>query len=261
MSKQRNNEVITDIDELLDWFRDAERQLLEAEPITPNPDALAILLKEYKALYDDINSQKGRVRDVMTNAKKLMRESSGEDMAHIRDKAEDLKELANHVTQLCQDRLSALEQALPLAAHFFEAHSELTQWLDEAEAEVQMLGKPAIHAAQIRRQQEVTKLLLQSVAEHKPLVDRLNKTGAARMRLIFEDDARQVQKLIDSDNDRYNKLRNILRENQNALEAALQATSQFADKLDGMLNALTIRQISCATQSPSLHIPTEFRNK
>ena len=50
LSKQRNNEVITDIDELLDWFRDAERQLLEDEPITPNPDALAILLKECKAL-------------------------------------------------------------------------------------------------------------------------------------------------------------------------------------------------------------------
>ena len=141
------------------------------------------------------------------------------------------------MTQLCQDRLSALEQALPLAAHFFEAHPELTQWLDEAETEVQMLGKPVIHAAQIRRQKQVTKLLLQSVADNKPSVDRLNKTGAALMRLIFEDDAQQVLKLIDSDNDRY-KLRNILRKNQNALKAALQATFQFADKLNGMLNAL-----------------------
>ena len=70
-----------------------------------------------------------------------------------------------------------------------------------------------------------------------PLVDKLNKTGAALMQLIYEEDARQVQKLMD-DNDRYNRLRNIWREQQNALEAALQATSQFADKLDGMLNAL-----------------------
>ena len=238
LSKQRNQEVITDIDELLDWFRDAERQLLEAEPITPNPDTLAILLKECKALSADINSQKGRVRDVITNAKKLMRESSEEDLAHIRDKCEDLKELANHVSQLCQDRLNALEQALPLAIHFFEAHTELIHFLDEAEAEAQMLGKPAIYAPQIRRQQEATKQLLQAVADHKPLVDKLNKSGAALIRLIFEDDARQVQKLMDSDNDRYNRLRNLLRDNQNALEAALQATSQFVDRLDGMLNAL-----------------------
>ncbi|CAG2163885.1 unnamed protein product [Oppiella nova] len=239
LSKQRNSEVLTGIEELIDWFRKAERQLLEAEPITPNPEALVILLKETRALYDDINSQKGRVRDVIANAKKLMRDSSGEDLANIRDKAEDLKELANHVTQLCQDRLNALEQALALAQPFFEAHIELSQWLDEAESEAQMLGKPAIHATQIRRQQEMTKALLQSVAEHKPLVDRLMKTGTALMRVIYEQDARQVQKIMDSDSDRYNKLRNILREHENALEAALQATSQFfVDKLDGMLNAL-----------------------
>ncbi|XP_054153654.1 microtubule-actin cross-linking factor 1, isoforms 1/2/3/4-like isoform X7 [Oppia nitens] len=261
IEKQRNNQILVDIDELLDWFRDAEKQLLEAEPITPNPDALAILLKETKALNDDINSQKGRVRDVITNAKKLLRESSGEDLIEIRDKAEDLRELANHVSQLCQDRLNALEQALPLAIHFFEAHIELSQWLDEVENEAQMLGKPGINATQIRRQQEMTKSLIQSIAERKPLVDKLNKTGAALMRIIYEEDARQVQKIMDSDNDRYNRLKNLLREQQQALEAALQAHSQFADKLDGMLNALNNTADQLRNAEPIAAHPDRIREQ
>lgn len=48
LSKQRSVEVVGDIDDLLDWFRDVERQLANAEPIIPEPEALAAMLKEQK---------------------------------------------------------------------------------------------------------------------------------------------------------------------------------------------------------------------
>lgn len=48
LSKQRNMEVIGDIDDLLDWFRDAEKQVIESEPVIPDPDILTSLLKEQK---------------------------------------------------------------------------------------------------------------------------------------------------------------------------------------------------------------------
>ncbi|XP_074600372.1 dystonin-like protein short stop isoform X2 [Brevipalpus obovatus] len=238
LSKSRNVELINDIEELLDWFRDAEKQILEAEPIRPNPDFLAMMLKEIKALNEDINSQKARVRDVLSNAKKLMRESPSEDVGMIRDKSEELKDLCNHVSQLCLDRMNILEQALPLAEHFFDAHGELIQWLEEAEGEAEMIGKPAVHASQIRRQQERCKALLQAVAEHKPLVDRLNKSGLALLKLCPESEGIKIRQIMDSDNSRYNALKNLIRDHQNALENALHATSQFVDKLDSMLNAL-----------------------
>ncbi|RWS15093.1 microtubule-actin cross-linking factor 1-like isoform X28, partial [Dinothrombium tinctorium] len=237
--KQKNLEVINDIEELINWFRDAERQVLEAEQIRPNPEFIALLLKEQKLLCEDVNSQKSRVRDVISNAKKSMRESPSEDLAHIRDKCEELKDLSNHVSQLCADRLSTLEQALPLAEHFFEAHTDLVQWLDEVESEVEMLGTPGLNPLQIQRQQDRTRVLLQSVAEHKSLVDKLNKTGINLLKLCPESEGYKIRQILDADNKRYNDLRNILRQMQNALEEALQATSQFSDKLDGMLSALS----------------------
>ncbi|KAG8192780.1 hypothetical protein JTE90_019099 [Oedothorax gibbosus] len=239
LSKQRNVEVIGDIEDLLDWFHDVEKQLLHAEPLSADPDSLAVLLKEQKKLNEEVSSQKGRVRDILSAAKKLMRESSGNDLAEVRDKSDQLKELANNVASRCADRLAALEQALPLAEHFFETHNDLCQWLDDIEAEAELQETPALNAHQIKKQQDRNKALMQSVNEHKTLVEKLNKTGSALKKLCTPKEGMRVQGIIDSDNSRYNALKDILRDRQNALEEAMQATSQFSDKLDGMLNSLS----------------------
>jgi len=114
----------------------------------------------------------------------------------------NLKETTDHVSELSADRLSILEQALPLAEHFFEAHADLSQWLDEMETELSELDAPAIRADQIVRQQENNKLLLADVTEHKPLFDKLNKTGTTLAKLCIEEEGAKVQEILESDNSR-----------------------------------------------------------
>lgn len=81
--------------------------------------------------------------------------------------------------------------------------------------------------------------LLQSISEHKPLIDKLNKTGEALIKLVQYEEGQKVQEILDSDNQRYDSLRNLLKARQEALEKALQESSEFSDKLEGMLRALT----------------------
>lgn len=64
---------------------------------------------------------------------------------------------------------------------------------------------------------------MQSILEHKPLVDKLNKTGEALIRLCNPEEGSKVQDILDSDNARYAALRQELRQRQQALEKALQA--------------------------------------
>ncbi|GFQ91888.1 hypothetical protein TNCT_652961 [Trichonephila clavata] len=239
LTLQRKYDVISDMDELSEWFQEIEKQVTESEGLSSEPCNLTILLKEQKALCEELNGQKNRVRDIITTAKKLMRESSSEDLSYFHEKMETLKTYSNNVSVLCQERLNALEQALPLAQHFFETHSDLGQWLDEVEGEAELLEAPALNSVQIKKQQDRNKDLTQSVQEHKPLVDKLNKTGSALTKLCKEDEYCKLEVILESDNSRYNALRKILRQHQNALEEALQATSQFSDKLEGILNALT----------------------
>ena len=239
LSKQRSSEMLHDIDELLTWFREVETQIREAEPPSCEIDIIRVQLKEHKALNDDISSQKGRVRDVLTNAKKVLRESAvTSETELVKEKMEDLKETMESVIGLSNERLSILEQALPLAEHFYETHQEFSAWLDEMERETMNELNPGMRPDQIAKQQEINRSMMQSVQDHKPVLDRLNKTGGALLRLITEDDAYKVQEIVETDNQRYNDLKLHLRERMQALEEAMQECSQFTDKLDGMLNAL-----------------------
>ncbi|CAG0891815.1 unnamed protein product [Cyprideis torosa] len=239
MSKSRAVEVFNDVDELLEWFREAENRLQDAEPPSCDPDVIRVQYKEHRALSDDIASQKGRVREALAAAKKLIREASQrEDTTILSEKAEDLKDTMEKVSKMSADRLSILEQALPLAEHFVDTHTELCNWLDETERACDALSAPGLRPDLLNRQQEQNNALMQSIHEHKPLLDKLNKTGSTLANLCSEADAQRIIDAMESDNQRYNALKVHLRERQQALEAALQETSLFADKLDGMLSAL-----------------------
>ncbi|XP_035712122.1 microtubule-actin cross-linking factor 1 isoform X8 [Folsomia candida] len=262
MAKARSMEVLSDIDDLLDWFREIEGQLRDAEKPSCEPDVVRVQLQEHRTLNDEINSQKGRVREVLATAKKVLREATqGEDTATLREKAEDLKETMETVSKLSSDRLNALEQALPLAEHFFDTHIDLNQWMDAMEDEISILDTPALRPDQIVKLQEKTQAFIQSLTEHKPLLDKLNKTGGALIKLCNNDDAGKVDEIMHADNERYNALRVALRDKQQALEKALQETSQFKDKLDGMLNALENTADQCKNAEPISAHPEKIRDQ
>ncbi|XP_065091738.1 dystonin isoform X34 [Ochlerotatus camptorhynchus] len=239
LSKQRSDEVTADIDELLEWFRDMDATLRDTDLPAMTPKLVRAQLQEHRSINDDISSQKGRVRDVTSAAKKVLRESQpNENTIALREKLEDLKEVVDTVAGLCSNRLAILEQALPLSEHFADSHTGLVTWLNDMEHQISMLAMPALRPDQIAIQQDKNERLTQSISEHKPLLDKLNKTGEALMALVADDDSAKISEILESDNARYAALRTELRERQNALEQALQESSQFSDKLEGMLRAL-----------------------
>jgi hypothetical protein len=90
--KQRLGEVVGDLDQLLDWFREMEQQIREAEPPSCDPGIIRVQLTEHKSLGEEISSQKGRVRDVLSASQAVLRQSpQTEDSVFIREKMEDLK--------------------------------------------------------------------------------------------------------------------------------------------------------------------------
>ncbi|XP_032570432.1 dystonin isoform X38 [Drosophila sechellia] len=262
LSNQRAKEVTGDIDELLEWFREMDTTLREADLPAMEPKLVRAQLQEHRSINDDISSQKGRVRDVTAASKKVLRESpQSENTATLREKLDDLKEIVDTVAQLCSERLGILEQALPLSEHFADSHQGLTAWLDDMEQQISRLSMPALRPDQITLQQDKNERLLQSIAEHKPLLDKLNKTGEALGALVADDDGAKINEILDTDNARYAALRLELRERQQALESALQESSQFSDKLEGMLRALanTVDQVN--QLDPLSALPQKIREQ
>nr|XP_049701447.1 dystonin isoform X43 [Helicoverpa armigera] len=240
LSKKRSLEVVGDMEEVLEWLRGVDSALRAAEPPSCDAPTVRAQLKEQRPLSDDVAAQRVRVRDLLSQAKKVLREcQSSEETAVIRDRSEELKEMMEEVGHLSAERLAALEQALPLAEHFADTHHGLSSWLDDMEKQIQMLAMPALRPEQIVQQQDKNEMLQQSINNHKPLVDKLVKTGEALSKLCGDDDAAKVQDIVDGDCERYNALRAELRQRQQELEQALQESSQFSDKLEGMLRALS----------------------
>ncbi|XP_039751273.1 uncharacterized protein LOC120627239 isoform X23 [Pararge aegeria] len=240
LSKKRSLEVVGDMEELVEWLRAIDAQLRSAEPPACEASVLRSQLAEQRPLSDDVAAQRVRARDLLSQAKKVLREcQSSDEAAVIRERSEELKEMMEEVGQLSAARLAALEQALPLAEHFADTHNGLSAWLDEMEKAVGALALPALRPDHIAQQQDKNEMLQQSIAGHKPLVDKLIKTGEALSKLCGEEDAAKVQDIVENDCDRYNALRAELRQRQQELEQALQESSVFAERLEGMVRALS----------------------
>lgn len=262
LSNQRAKEVMNGIDELLEWFRDMDATLRDAELPAIEPKLVRGQLQEHRSINDDISGQKGRVRDITAASKKVLRESPQNDnTSTLREKLEDLKEIVETVVQLCSERLSTLEQALPLSEHFADSHAGLSAWFDDMEAQISRLSTPALRPDQISQQQDRNERLLQSILEHKPLLDKLNKTGEALGALVTDDDNGKINEILTTDSARYSALRQEVRERQQALENALQESSQFSDKIEGLLRALTNTVEQVNQLDPLSALPQKIREQ
>jgi dystonin len=263
MIAQRSKEINVDLDELIQWFRDTEAGLRDASPPSIHPKIVKGQLQDHRVLNDSISGQKGRVREVTATAKKLIRElqSSNDNMDTIREKLEDLKDIVESVANLSAERLSILEQVVPLSQHFAENNDELEKWLTEIEHEISMLTAPGVRADQIMQQQEKNDRLMQTVANHKPLIDKFNKTGDAFALFVTRNDANTIHDTVEGVNTRYNALKSELRDRQLALEKALQETSQFADKLENMLRTLANAAEQIKNSEPASAHPPKISNQ
>jgi len=112
-----------------------------------------------QTLHDDIVSQRSKARDVLSTVKRLCRDTSSvETDPVLHDKMDDLQRQSNGCAKLSADRLSVLEQAVPLTSDFHEANDELSACLDKLEDEIRQPEPPTVTAEQIRELQEKVKV-------------------------------------------------------------------------------------------------------
>jgi len=71
---------------------------------------------------------------------------------------DDLQRQSNSCAKLSADRLSVLEQAVPLTSDFHEANNELSTCLDKLEDDICQPEPATVTAEQIREQQEKVKV-------------------------------------------------------------------------------------------------------
>ncbi|XP_066228897.1 microtubule-actin cross-linking factor 1, isoforms 6/7-like isoform X1 [Saccopteryx leptura] len=94
-----------------------------------------------------------------------------------KEKTESLIQQYEAISLLNSERSALLERAQALVNQFWETYEELSPWIEESRALIAQLPPPAIDHEQLRLQQEEMRQLRESIAEHKPHLDKLLMMG------------------------------------------------------------------------------------
>ncbi|XP_078712015.1 microtubule-actin cross-linking factor 1-like isoform X5 [Lampetra fluviatilis] len=234
---QRSQQFEQTADNELAWVAETERKLRALGDVSLEQDTTTSQLQVQKAFTIDILRHKDSIDQLVKNGDELKVSCSEEEKAAMESKLASLLERYDVVSRLNTARLSQLERAQLLSTQFWEIYEELMPWLVETRESLGHLPPPSIEQETLRQQQEELRQLRESIAEHKPYVDKLKKIGPQLEELSLSEGPALREKYTGAER-LFEAIREDVRQRALGLDEALSQSSQFHDKMDVMLEGL-----------------------
>ncbi|XP_054655058.1 dystonin isoform X8 [Dunckerocampus dactyliophorus] len=242
-------------DSELAWLADAEKKLLSMGEIRLGQDQTAAQLQAQKIFSMDIMRHKDAVDEIVKTGKAILSSKKPEERELLMAKTQSLVEKYGAVSQLNSERCLQLERAQSLASQFWETYEELSPWLQETLSTFNQLPPPAIEYDTLKQQQEELRQMRELIAEHKPHIDKMNKTGPQLLELSPEEGIPIREKYTTAEH-LYTQLKADVKQRAANLDEAISKSTQFHDKIDPMLESLE-RIAERLRQPPSISVEVE----
>nr|XP_057914424.1 dystonin isoform X21 [Doryrhamphus excisus] len=239
----------------LAWLVDAEKKLLSMEEIKLGQDQTAAQLQAQKIFSMDIMRHKDAVDEIVKTGKAIMSSKKPEERQLLMAKTQTLGEKYGAVSQLNSERCLQLERAQSLASQFWETYEELSPWLQETLSTFNQLPPPAIEYETLKQQQEELRQMRELIAEHKPHIDKMNKTGPQLLELSPAEGIPIREKYTTAEH-LYTRLKADVKERAANLDEAISKSTQFHDKIHPMLESLE-RIAERLHQPPSISVEVD----
>ncbi|XP_027142331.1 microtubule-actin cross-linking factor 1 isoform X12 [Larimichthys crocea] len=237
---QRSQQYEEAVDAELAWVGETERKLASLGPLSLEPDVTVAQLQVQRAFNIDIIRHKDTVDQLLSTRDDILETCSDAQKDALIVKTDSLSTRYDTVSQSHSERFSALEQAQVLVARFWETYEELEPWLGETETLITQLPPPAIDTDALRLQQDQMRLLRESIAEHKPHIDKLLKIGPQLAELSLQEGATVTQRYTEAER-RYLAIKEGVKGRATSLDEAVSQSAQlveFHDKMDPLLETL-----------------------
>uniref|UniRef100_A0A663N7N7 Microtubule actin crosslinking factor 1 n=1 Tax=Athene cunicularia TaxID=194338 RepID=A0A663N7N7_ATHCN len=241
---QRSQQYEQAADAELAWVAETKRKLMALGPIRLEQDQTTAQLQVQKAFSIDIIRHKDSMDELFSQRNEIFGTCGEEQKAVLQYEA---------VSQLNSERYARLERAQVLVNQFWETYEELNPWIEETQALISQLPPPAIDHEQLKQQQEDMRQLRESIAEHKPHIDKLLKIGP-QLKDLNPEEGEMVQKKYSTAEAMYAKIKEEVCQRALALDEAVSQSTQFHDKIEPMLE--TLEALSSRLRMPPL-IPAE----
>uniref|UniRef100_A0A8C3SUU0 Microtubule actin crosslinking factor 1 n=1 Tax=Chelydra serpentina TaxID=8475 RepID=A0A8C3SUU0_CHESE len=250
---QRSQQYEQAADAELAWVAETKRKLMALGPIRLEQDQTTAQLQVQKAFSIDIIRHKDSMDELFGQRSDIFGTCGEEQKAMLQEKTESLVKQYDAVSQLNSERYACLERAQVLVNQFWETYEELHPWIGETQALIAQLPPPAIDHEQLKQQQEDMRQLRESIAEHKPHIDKLLKIGPQLKELNPEEGAMVQEKYLAAEA-MYARIKEEVRQRALALDEAVSQSTQFHDKIEPMLE--TLENLSSRLRMPPV-IPAE----
>ncbi|XP_058712349.1 microtubule-actin cross-linking factor 1 isoform X13 [Poecile atricapillus] len=250
---QRSQQYEQAADAELAWVAETKRKLMALGPIRLEQDQTTAQLQVQKAFSIDIIRHKDSMDELFSQRNEIFGTCGEEQKAVLQEKTESLVQQYEAVSQLNSERYARLERAQVLVNQFWETYEELNPWIEETQALISQLPPPALDHEQLKQQQDDMRQLRESIAEHKPHIDKLLKIGP-QLKDLNPEEGEMVQEKYSRAEALYAKIKEEVCQRALALDEAFSQSTQFHDKIEPMLE--TLESLSSRLRLPPL-IPAE----
>ncbi|XP_043537219.1 dystonin isoform X4 [Chiloscyllium plagiosum] len=244
---QRSQQFEQAADAEIAWITETEKKLKSLGDIRLEQDQTSAELQVQKAFSMDILRHKDTIDELVANADQIMSSCTEEEKASLKNKLDMLQKQYEVISQMNAERYLQLERAQSLVSQFCETYEELWPWLEETQVLITQLPTPAIEFEMLKQQQEELRQLRELIAEHKPHIDKMNKTGPQLLELSPREGLGIQQKYTAADA-LYSKIKEDVKRRATSLDEAISQSTQFHDKISPMLEAL--ERIAIRLQQP-----------
>ncbi|XP_053878003.1 dystonin isoform X7 [Malaclemys terrapin pileata] len=239
----------------LAWIAETEKKLMSLGDIRLEQDQTAAQLQVQKAFTMEILRHKDAIDELVETGDEIMNTCTEEEKQSMKRKLESLIQKYDMVCQMNAERNLQLERAQSLVNQFWETYEELWPWLTEIEMVISQLPAPALEYETLKQQQEEHRQLRELIAEHKPHIDKMNKTGPQLLELSPGEGFCIQEKYVAADT-LYSQIKEDVKKRALALDEAISQSTQFHDKIDPTLESLE-RIVERLRQPPSISAEVE----
>ncbi|XP_036623907.1 dystonin isoform X4 [Trichosurus vulpecula] len=239
----------------LSWIAETEKKLRSLGDIRLEQDQTSAQLQVQKAFTMDILRHKDIIDELVKSGDKIMNSCSEEEKQSMKKKLDNVLKNYDDICQINSERYLQLEQAQSLVNQFWETYEELWPWLTEIQRVISQLPAPALEYETLKQQQEEHRQLRELIAEHKPHIDKMNKTGPQLLELS-PGEGFLIQEKYTAADALYSQIKEDVKKRAVALDEAISQSTQFHDKIDQTLESLK-RIVDRLRQPPSISAEVE----
>ncbi|XP_037375781.1 dystonin isoform X1 [Talpa occidentalis] len=239
----------------LSWITETEKKLMSLGDIRLEQDQTSAQLQVQKTFTMEILRHKDIIDELVKSGHKIMTTCSEEEKQSMKNKLDKVLKNYDNICQTNSERYLQLERAQSLVNQFWETYEELWPWLTETQRIISQLPAPALEYETLRQQQEEHRQLRELIAEHKPHIDKMNKTGPQLLELSPGEGFSIQEKYVAADT-LYSQIKEDVKKRAVALDEAISQSTQFHDKIDQILESLE-RIVERLRQPPSISAEVE----